>query len=155
MSNAPCGRLTRRHLWRSGTALWFAATVTACGNVTDEDAGNKGVEWFENELGRIGYARGSNETWAIAPRKLTIAIQGDALEAEIRRILVTGTRATTLDSKAQDQAITWRGQVYLKYESRERYHRDGVALAWSAWTDVASILNVERRGGQWYVQRVR
>ena len=158
MNGRPSARLTRRQVWVRGTAtftLGWVGTVAGCGTVTDDDAGKKGVEWFENELSRVGYVRGASDTWAIPPRKLTIAIQGDELEAEIRGIAVTGTRPTTLDAKSQDQAVTWRGQVYLKYASRERYRRGGTALDWSAWTDVASILNVERRGGQWYVQRVR
>jgi hypothetical protein len=148
---------TRRKFLTLGAAVASlgAASIAGCGGATDDDAGRKGVEWFENELGRIGYVHGSGETWAIPPRKLSVAIQGDQLEAEIRGIAVTGTRPTFLDAKAQDQAITWRGQVYLKYAARERYHRNGVALEWSAWNDVASVLNVERRGGQWYVQRVR
>ena len=158
MNRGPTARLTRRQMWMRGpatVAIGSLGTVAGCGAVTDDDAGKKGMEWFENELSRIGYVRAAADTWAIPPRKLTVAIQGDELEAEIRGIAVTGTRPTTLDSKAQDQAITWRGQVYLKYASRERYRRGGNALDWSAWTDVASILNVERRGGQWYVQRVR
>lgn len=157
MTGTPNRRPTRRQLLAHGAALGClgAPSVAACGAATDDDAGRKAVEWFENELGRIGYVHGSGETWAIPPRKLSLAIQGDQLEAEIRGIAVTGTRPTSLDAKAQDQTITWRGQVYLKYASRERYHRNGTALEWSTWSDVASILNVERRGGQWYVQRVR
>jgi hypothetical protein len=155
MSDTPIRRLKRRQFWTAGKLPLGHLVIAACGTVTDDDAGRKGVEWFENELGRIGYARGSDETWAIPPRKLTPAIQGDALEVEIKGITVTGTRAVTLDVKAHDQAITWRGQVYLKYASRERYHRNGAPLDWSAWKDIASILNVEQRSRRWYVQRVR
>ena len=148
---------TRRKILVFGSAVASpgAVSVVGCAGATDDDAGRKGVEWFENELGRIGYVHGAGETWAIPPRKLSLAIQGDQLEAEIRGIAVTGTRPTSLDAKAQDQSITWRGQVYLRYAARERYHRNGAALEWSAWNDVASVLNVERRAGQWYVQRVR
>jgi hypothetical protein len=151
-------RQTRRRLWSVlivATAPGQFVSIVACGTVTDDDAGKKAVEWFENELGRIGYVRGRSETWAIAPRKVTLAIQGDELEAEIRGIAVTGTRQAMLDAKAQDQVVTWRGQVYLKYTSRERYRRNGIAREWSPWSDETSVLNVERRAGQWYVQRVR
>lgn len=60
---------TRRKLLVFGSAVASpgAVSVAGCAGATDDDAGRKGVEWFENELGRIGYVHGAGETWAIPP----------------------------------------------------------------------------------------
>ena len=150
----PAQTFGRREVLAVAAVVPFVG-VAGCGDVTDADAGRKGVESFENELTRIGYTLGANGTWAIAPRRVSIGARGDQLEAEVRAITVTGTRPVGSVAKALDQGISWRGQVYLTYGSRERFHRDGVPADWSAWSETSSILNVERRGGQWYVQRVR
>lgn len=146
------GSLASRREVIGGAGL--ALVAGACGTVTDDDAGRKSVEWFENELSRIGYSRRDDGTWATPRRKVTIAARGDQLEMEIRAVHVKGTRPAVLDAKASDQSTTWRGQVHLRYESRDRYFRDGTPLEWSNWVDAVSVLNVERRGGRWYVQRV-
>lgn len=129
--------------------------LAACGAISDGDASRKAVEWFELELARIGYSRSENGLWAIPPRKVAVAVQGDALEAEIRGISPTGVRPTPVEDNSQSSSITWRGQVYLHYLSRERFHRNGTPSTWSEWQETSSVLNLERRNGQWYVQRVK
>lgn len=133
----------------------IVALITACGAITDDDASRKAVEWFELELSRIGYARVEDGLWSIPPRKVAVAVQGDELEAQIRAISPTGVRPTPIEDTLHSPSITWRGQVYLKYFLRERFHRDGKPGTWSEWQDTSSVLNVERRSGQWYVQRVK
>ena len=137
------------------TASGLVALLTACGAITDDDASRKAVEWFELELSRIGYARVENGLWSIPPRKVAVAVQGDELEAQIREISPTGVRPTPIEANSHSSSITWRGQVYLKYLSRERFHRDRKPGTWTEWQDTSSVLNVERRSGQWYVQRVK
>ena len=129
--------------------------LAGCGAISDDDASRKAVEWFELELSRIGYSRIEDGLWAIPPRKVAVAVQGDALEAQIRGISSTGVRPSPIEDNAQSSSITWRGQVYLKYLSRERFHRNGTPDTWSEWQDASSVLNIERRSGQWYVQRVK
>ncbi|MSQ43598.1 MAG: hypothetical protein EXR45_05245 [Chloroflexi bacterium] len=133
----------------------LVALLAACGAISDDDASRKAVEWFELELSRIGYSRIEDGLWAIPPRKVAVAVQGDALEAQIRAISPTGVRPTPIEANSQSSSITWRGQVYLKYLSRERFHRGGTPGTWSEWQDTSSVLNIERRSGQWYVQRVK
>ena len=129
--------------------------LAGCGAISDDDASRKAVEWFELELSRIGYTRIEEGLWAIPPRKVAVAVQGDALEAQIRGITSTGVRPSPIEDNSQSSSITWRGQVYLKYLSRERFHRNGTPDTWSEWQDASSVLNIERRSGQWYVQRVK
>ena len=129
--------------------------LAGCGAISDDDASRKAVEWFELELSRIGYTRIEEGLWAIPPRKVAVAVQGDALEAQIRGITSTGVRPSPIEDNSQSSSITWRGQVYLKYLSRERFHRNGTPRTWSEWQDASSVLNIERRSGQWYVQRVK
>ena len=129
--------------------------LAGCGAISDDDAARKAVEWFELELSRIGYSRIEDGLWAIPPRKVAVAVEGDALEAQIRGISSTGVRPSPIEDNSQSSSITWRGQVYLKYLSRERFHRNGTPGTWSEWQDASSVLNIERRSGQWYVQRVK
>ena len=129
--------------------------LAGCGAISDDDASRKAVEWFELELSRIGYTLIEEGLWAIPPRKVAVAVQGDALEAQIRGITSTGVRPSPIEDNSQSSSITWRGQVYLKYLSRERFHRNGTPRTWSEWQDASSVLNIERRSGQWYVQRVK
>ena len=107
--------------------------LASCGAISDDDASRKAVEWFELELSRIGYSRIEDGLWAIPPRKVAVAVQGDALEAQIRGISSTGVRPSPIEDNSQSSSITWRGQVYLKYLSRERFHRNGTPGTWSEW----------------------
>ena len=134
--------------------LASAALLAGCTGKEDE-ARRLALRWFTGEIERIGYVDNGSGLYATPATPATGLLLGDALEAQIREVRVTGAREATLDPADRQRGITWHGQVFVVYDYREQYYQNRQPRGWSEWARETTVLNLEQRGGQWYVTRLK
>lgn len=112
------------------------------------------MRWFTSQLEDIGYVEYKDGLFAIPPTEADGLILGDAIEIQLRSLLVSRVLPDDVTADQRSQGVEWGGQAVITFEYRDRYHLKKQALDWSEWVGDFWVLTLVLTDGQWTVKRV-
>lgn len=140
----------------SALLLLISLLVTSgCSFDARDEARDVGLRWFFSELGRSGYQHKGEGLYATPVTPASGLLLGDSLEVQVKDVRVLQVREVGIGPDERDVGTIWKGQVFISFLLREQYHQNGQARGWSSWSKETTILQLDKRGNQWYVTKLK